>query len=115
MSEKQTVKFFMPCPKCGQDPTPTNDEGRCGKCGAWLATTKLKEISPVRLGRHCIVCGEGFDIMGHGDYRTICPSCCKAIKSLKVNCKINWVANSKGGEPNCDKCGHTKNEERDNV
>ena len=99
MSEKPFVKLFTPCPKCGQDPTPTNKDGRCGKCGAWQVIA-LEEVSPVRLGRNCVVCGEWFDLMGLGDNRTICPECCEAIKGIKVNCKRNWVAGSKGGKPN---------------
>lgn len=99
MSEKPFAKLFTPCPKCGQDPTPTNDEGRCGKCGAWQVIA-LEEVSAVRLGRNCIVCGEGFDLMGVGDNRTICPDCCATIKSIKNNRKISWIPNSRGGEPN---------------
>lgn len=99
MSEQQVVKLFTPCPMCGQDPTPTKDGGRCGKCGAWQVI--LKELRPVRLGRVCIVCGEGFDLMGYVDNRTICPDCCAAIKSIKDNRKSNWIPNSRGGEPNC--------------
>ena len=100
MSEKQVVKLFTSCPKCGQDPTPTNEDGRCGKCGEWQVIA-LEKVIPVRLGRNCVVCGEGFDIIGLGDNRTICPECCVAIKSIKDNRKISWIPNSKGGEPNC--------------
>lgn len=52
------------------------------------------------IGRLCIVCGEGFDLIGIGDPRTVCPDCCKAIKTLKANSKRNWIPDSKGGEPN---------------
>ena len=100
MSEKPVVKLFTPCPNCGQYPTPTNDEGRCGKCGAWQVIT-LEKVSPIRLVRYCTVCGEGFKLMGMGDNRTICPDCCEAIKSIKNNRKISWIPNSRGGEPNC--------------
>lgn len=100
MSEIPVVKLFTPCPNCGQDPTPTNDKGRCGKCGA-LLFIKLEHASPIRLGRDCIVCGEGFELMEMGDNRTICPDCCAAIKSIKNNRKISWIPNSRGGEPNC--------------
>lgn len=54
MSEKQVVKLFMPCPNCGQDPTPTNDEGRCGKCGAWQVIAADVMHSIVKYGRNCI-------------------------------------------------------------
>ena len=53
-----------------------------------------------KIGRYCIVCGEGFDLIGIGDTRTICPDCCNAIKNLKDNIKRNWIPDSKGGEPN---------------
>lgn len=54
------------------------------------------------IGKLCIVCKEGFNLMGIDDPRTICPDCCKAIKTIKENCKRNWIPNSKGGEPNHD-------------
>lgn len=53
------------------------------------------------IGRLCIVCKEGFNLLGPGDPRTICPDCCKAIKNIKDNSKSNWIPDSKGGEPNC--------------
>lgn len=53
------------------------------------------------IGRLCIVCGEGFDLMGLGDTRAIFPDCCKAINEIKNNSKRNWIPDSKGGEPNC--------------
>lgn len=96
------AKLFTPCPSCGEDPDPITKDGRCGHCGEWLVI-KLDAASLVRLGRDCIVCGEGFDINGTGDNRTICPECCEAIKGIKENSKRNWVAGSKGGEPNCRK------------
>ena len=50
--------------------------------------------------RLCIVCKEGFNLLGLNDPRTICPDCCKAIKSIMANSKSNWIPDSKGGEPN---------------
>lgn len=54
------------------------------------------------IGRLCIVCKKGFNLLGPGDPRTICPDCCNAIKNLKDNSKRNWIPDSKGGEPNHD-------------
>ena len=53
-----------------------------------------------KIGRFCIVCGDGFNLMGIGDPRTICPDCCKAIKTIKDNSKRNWIPDSKGVEHN---------------
>lgn len=52
------------------------------------------------IGRNCIICGHMFSIPVPEDPRTICPDCCAAIVKVKTNGKCNWVANSKGGEPN---------------
>ena len=59
------------------------------------------EQNAFTIGRLCIVCKEGFVLLGPGDPRTICPDCCNAIKTLKDNSKRNWIPDSKGGEPNC--------------
>lgn len=36
------------------------------------------------IGRLCIVCKEGFNLLGLSDPRTICPDCCKAINEIKT-------------------------------
>ena len=95
------MAIFTPCPSCGKDPHPTTEDGRCGHCGAWLVTV-LKTVSPIiaaRSRRACIVCGEGFDLMGAGDRNIICPDCRSAIIELKQSRKRNWVAGSNGGDP----------------
>lgn len=60
------------------------------------------EKNAFTIGRLCIVCKNGFNLLGPSDPRTICPDCCKAIKNLKDNSKKNWIPDSKGGEPNHD-------------
>lgn len=94
------AKSFTPCPSCGEDPNPITKDGRCGHCGKWLFYVIEVDESTMHCGRNCMVCGENFELGGYGDNRTICPECCEVIKGIKVNCKRNWVAGSKGGEPN---------------
>lgn len=60
------------------------------------------EKNAFTIGRLCIICKEGFNLLGPGDPRTICPDCCKTINEIKNNLKRNWIPNSKGGEANHD-------------
>lgn len=52
------------------------------------------------IGRLCIVCKEGFNLLGPDYPRTICPDCCRTINEIKKNSKSNCIPDSKGGEPN---------------
>jgi len=66
----------------------------------------MAECIPISLeefgiGRMCIVCKKGFNLYNELDRRLICDDCCRAVVELNQNSKRNWVAGSKGGEPNC--------------
>ena len=51
------------------------------------------------IGRICIVCKEGFNLLGPGDPRTICPDCCNVIKNIRTTAKALGFTIPRAGSP----------------
>lgn len=41
-----------------------------------------KDYAPLKIGRNCIICEQGFDLFSERDPRQICPSCCAALRDI---------------------------------
>lgn len=61
----------------------------------------LSEDSKLFIERKCIICSSEIILRGCHDITMVCKDCCKMMYELKQTRKSNWIADSKGGEPNC--------------
>lgn len=55
----------------------------------------------MKLARRCIVCAGLVRIFSPSDPTCICVDCRKFLNERKKSHKSNWIADYKGGEPNC--------------
>ena len=67
--------IFTPCPHCGEKPLPTNKEGHCGHCGAWLLEVRtdgsVNQIKNKKIN--------GNELMGMKFYTNKCVVCQKNV------------------------------------
>ena len=63
-----------------------------------VATLPIEQ-SGGRIHIICAVCRTGFPPMSPHPF-PVCPDCLKQLRNMVEDSKSNWVANSKGGEPN---------------